>query len=154
MNDSSLLHQLHDIQAPGAPGWWPPAPGWWLVLVAFLLLPLLLRRLWRIRRRRWRRHRVLAELERLNRRPDLDDTQFTAALSVLLKRTALLQHERHEIAALYGPDWLRFLDATGHCDSFTHGPGQALASVPYQPQARVDRNALTALARNWLQRNL
>lgn len=153
MNHAELLQQLNVLQPPAPPGWWPPAPGWWLVTLLLLLLPLVMRGLWRGWQRQRRLRRILAELDRLKQRPDLDDAGFAAAVSILLKRAALARHERQRIAALHGTDWLAFLDASGTGTTFTRGPGRVLAEAPYQARARVDRPALLAAARDWLRRN-
>lgn len=146
-----ILQQLHDIQAPTAPGWWPPAPGWWFVMLGSLLLPLLVPRLWRYQRRYWQRRRRIRALDALSRRQDLDDAQFAAAVSQILKRAALSHYQRDQVAALYGRDWLAFLDAQMAGQAFSQGCGQVLARAPYQAQAQVDRSALSHLARHWLQ---
>ena len=153
MEPSELLSHLHDIQAPPAPSWWPPAPGWWLVMLGSLVLALLTPRLWRQQRGYWQRRRRIRALDALNQRQDLDDAQFTAAVSRLLKYAALSHYQRTEVAALYGRNWLEFLDAQLEGQEFSQGCGQVLASAPYQAQAQaqVDRAALSHLARRWLQ---
>jgi hypothetical protein len=146
-----ILQHLHDIQAPTAPGWWPPAPGWWFVMLSSLLLPLLVPKLWRYQRCYWQRRRRIRALDALSHRRDLDDAQFAAAVSQILKRAALSHYQRDQVAALYGRDWLAFLDAQMEGQAFSQGCGQVLACAPYQAQAQVDRSALSHLARRWLQ---
>ncbi|MDX1605038.1 MAG: DUF4381 domain-containing protein, partial [Candidatus Competibacterales bacterium] len=125
---------------------------WWLLALAGLvLLALGLRALYRYWRRRRRRQRVLAQLTRCCAGQPAADR--TTAIARLLKRAALLRHGA-KAAALYGEDWLRFLDATGGAGRFSAGPGRALLDAPYRPGASVDLAALEALARDWLQRNL
>ncbi len=150
--------QLRDIHLPAEPGWWPPAPGWWVVAV--LLLVLLV---WatRIALRHYHLHRqrqhILALLDALAQRPGDDVTPAKIAeISTLLRRLALMRYPRQQVAALTGAEWLRFLDESGGNDRFTHGPGQVLASGPYQPAlpADLDLAALNALVRDWIKKNM
>lgn len=148
--------QLRDIHLPAEPGWWPPAPGWWIVAALALVLLLWLSR---IALRRYRLHRqrrrILAMLDALAQA----DGELTPAaiteISTLLRRLALMRFPRQRVASLTGNAWLRFLDATGGDDGFTHGPGQVLASGPYQPRLPADMDfvALSALVRAWVKKN-
>ncbi len=148
--------QLRDIHLPAEPGWWPPAPGWWIV--AILLLVLLA---WasRIALRRYRLHRqrqrLLARLDALARSDGTLTPEAVAEISTLLRRLALMRYPRQRVAALTGNEWLRFLDETGGNDGFSRGPGQVLATGPYQTSlpADVDLSALSTLVRDWIKKN-
>lgn len=148
--------QLRDIHLPAEPGWWPPAPGWWIVAV--LALALLV---WasRIALRRYRLHRqrqrLLARLDALARPDGTLTPEAVAEISTLLRRLALMRYPRQRVAALTGAEWLRFLDQTGDSDGFSHGPGQVLATGPYQAHlpADVDFAALDTLVRDWIKQN-
>ena len=147
--------QLRDIHLPAEPGLWPPAPGWW-ILVA-LLLVLLAWAAWvathryRLHRQRQRILAMLGELEQ-----DSDTTpEKIARISILLRRLALMRYPRQRVAALTGRDWLGFLDASGGQGRFSQGPGQVLASGPYQPAlpADLDTRVLVSLVRDWVKKN-
>ena len=56
-------------------------------------------------------------------------------LPELVKRTALAAFPRQQVASLSGAAWLEFLDRTGHTDAFTHGRGQLLPVLSYDPHA-------------------
>ena len=144
---------LRDIHVPPAPGGWPPAPGWWLLGVLLLLgLGLMAQHgLHRWHRQR-RRRRILAELDAL--RAHGQGADFIAGVSELLKRVALSRFPRVDVAALTGPDWLAFLDATGGGSRFRQGAGRVLEEGPYAPASDCDADALLNLARDWLRRNL
>jgi len=155
-SDLSTALQLRDIHLPVGPGWWPPAPGWWLLAV--LLLVLLV---WgiRIALRQYRLHRqrqhLFAMLDALTQQPDDVTPEAITKLSSLLRRLALMRFPRQQVAALTGNEWLRFLDHSGGDGRFSHGPGQVLATGPYQPTlpADVDLAALSALLREWIKKN-
>ncbi len=146
------LPQLRDIHLPAEPSAWPPAPGWWVLGV--LALAALVVAIWLLRRHllRQRRQRLLiAELDRLQ--PTSDDAAavpvYLAALSQFLRRLA--RAVRADAASLRGDEWIRFLDR--HGDGFDAYAG-ALNDAACRPQARVDVQALHALARGHLQRVL
>ena len=155
MNPTATL-DLRDIHAAAAPALWPPAPGWW-VLAVLLVAGLLLSTLWLLRRYRsyCQKINIMNELESLSDCCDNNKEEFTAQLSMLLRRIALRRYSRQRVASLTGSDWLRFLDETGGNGDFEHGIGQILEVGPYQPQTReLPREGLLALARRWAKQNL
>ena len=91
-----------------------------------------------------------------------DGRQFVAAISVLLRRLALVRYPPDQVAGLAGPQWLAFLDRTGGGGGFTEGPGRLLAEVPYRPAGqggspagdgsatRADLTGLADLADRWI----
>jgi Domain of unknown function (DUF4381) len=105
--------------------------------------------------RRWRatayRRAALAEWRQLKSQA-VDPGQREAALRhlpELVKRTALAAFPREAVASLSGMEWLQFLDRTGHTDAFTHGRGQLLPELAYDPRlaARLDTAAVEDLFR-------
>ncbi|WP_024460298.1 DUF4381 domain-containing protein [Marinimicrobium sp. LS-A18] len=164
MNPQDPLAQLKDIHLPEPIGWWPLAWGWWLLIA--LLLIVLGALLWqgyrRQRRQRYRRE-AMALLDHAYRdylRSDpgpATHRHYLQQVSQLLRRTALsaLPEAREaELAALKGPQWLRFLDASAGLEpAFTEGPGHILADGPYQPDPKVDVEALHQLAAQWIRRH-
>ena len=152
---SQTALQLRDIHLPAEPGFWPPAPGWWIL--AALLLALLF---WtgRILLRRYRllrqRQRILAMLTELELDSETTPEKI-AQISSLLRRLALMRYPRQQVAALTGADWLHFLDKSGGNGRFSHGPGQVLATGPYQPALSTDPDtqALGTLVRDWVKKN-
>ncbi len=149
--------QLRDIHMPAVPGLWPPAPGWWLL--AALLLVLLVWMVWvavRHHRLHCQRQCILAMLGELEQESgDKVTPQRIAQISILLRRLALMRYPRRQVAALTGTDWLCFLDESGGDGNFSKGPGQVLATGPYQPAltADLDTRAFGALVRNWVKKN-
>ena len=149
--------QLRDIHLPAEPGFWPPAPGWWILAV--LLLVLLAWVAW-VAIRRYRLHRqrqhILAMLGELEQGTgDAVTPEKIAQISILLRRLALMRYPRQRVAALTGKDWLSFLDESGGQGRFSSGPGQVLASGPYQPALpdNLDTHALGTLVRHWVKKN-
>jgi Domain of unknown function (DUF4381) len=150
--DPTSLENLFDIVAPPPVPWWPSAPGWFVV-GGVLLVRVFWGAWWAWRR--WRaaayRRAALAEWQQLKTQA-ADPGQREAALRhlpELLKRTALAVFPRNKVAPLSGVEWLRFLDRTGHTDAFTHGRGQLLPELAYNPRlaARLDTAALEDLFR-------
>ena len=95
--DAASLDRLHDIVMPPTVPWWPPAPGWYVLAAIILgLLLVLVLRLWL----RWRATAYRREAIRA-----LDSASDPAAIAALLRRTALAESSRSEIAALHGNAW-------------------------------------------------
>jgi len=147
---------LRDIHAAAAPVFWPPAPGWW-VLALLLITILVLTTVWLFRRVRLYRLKlqIMDEIDSISHGSTKNTEEFTARLSMLLRRIALRRYSRERVASLTGNDWLRFLDETGGNGDFEHGIGQILEVGPYRPQTReLPAEALLALARRWAKQNL
>ena len=150
---------LRDIHLPAAVGWWPPAPGWWGLAVLCLLLILTILIWNKVRRRGRLKKQCLTLLRQLTERfkHKGDEQQLIADLSILLRRVAISAYPRQKVAALTGNEWLRFLDKTltddGTGKVFSEGAGRVLLEAPYNPDCRVDCNALTGLIRQWISRN-
>jgi HAMP domain-containing protein len=147
-----VLNELRDYHLPAAVHWWPPAPGWWL-LAAVLLLAVVGTACWWLRRQQRRRalRSALAELDDIARQQPAD---FAARLSRLLRRYALVQFPRAQVAGLSGDAWLQFLDAHTDKPAFSTGPGRLLRDAPYRPASETTASdELLQLARAWLLHN-
>ncbi len=155
--DTPSALQLRDIHLATEPGWWPPAPGWWLLAVLLLILLVWTTRFALRRYRLYRqRQQLLAMLDALTQQPGDVTPKAISELSILLRRLALMRFPRQQVAALTGSEWLRFLDNSGGDGQFSDGPGQVLATGPYQPTLPADVNlaALSALMREWINKNM
>ena len=152
--NADLLNQLHDIHTPLPPPFWPPALGWWII--AGLLILLFTSAVWW-----WYRHYYLSQafkriaLKELTQlREDYqhnnDSTQLVMALSILLRRVALVKYPRSQVANLIGMAWLQFLDKTGKTQDFTNGQGQVLRTAPYQKSTLIEANDLFRLVTTWI----
>lgn len=149
--------QLRDIHLPGPVDFWPPAPGWWIAaIVALGLLAWIGVIAWRYLLIRRQRKHLLGLLEQLEQSSvDTRTPEVLAQLSRLLRRIALMRFPDQTVAPLTGKDWLRFLDESGGDGRFCDGPGWVLADGPYVrdlPDA-VDTRGLTALIRDWINKN-
>lgn len=143
---------LKDIHLPTGIDWWPPALGWWLVAI---VLPLLILGLVLLYRRLTRQTAVKAAqklLQRIRQQPDQDPLQTLSALSVLLRRTALSNDPRDEVAQLHGQAWLEYLDRLLPDAPFSQGEGRCLADGHFRPNLAddTDLEALLALCERWL----
>ncbi|MCG8379484.1 MAG: DUF4381 domain-containing protein [Proteobacteria bacterium] len=146
---------LRDIHLPDAVSWWPPAPGWWLLLLVVLALIIVAIYMYQRRRNRLDSavHLAQCELQAIRDRftEQRDQRQLLRDLSALLRRSAVSLHERQDVASLTGEAWLEFLDTHMADKPFTRGPGRALESGPYQPETRVEPDALLQICDDWLQ---
>jgi len=156
MSDPASLQNLHDIVVPAPVEWWPPAPGWFFVMAGVLFAVLLLGyRGWKHWSRNRYRGQALRELAHIRQSPGGANLP---QLPVLLKRAALSAWQRDAVAGLVGPDWHRFLDASGETDCFSSGIGKILDRLAYAPATGPDVSpaeadaALDAVER-WLRRH-
>lgn len=134
-SEQELLQQLHDIHLPTALSTWPFAPGWYVVLgiISVMLIGSVSWAWCWYQRGKVKREalRLLLQYEKSN-----DNNAATiAAINELLKRVALAYFPRERVAALYGKDWLIFLNETSKNLSFLE-EGEVLISGPYVPTSR------------------
>lgn len=158
--DSGIFEQslplgevIRDIQLPEAVPLWPLAPGWWGLLL-LLLVALSIALFFWYRQGRLRRA-ALAELDTLLRLHGGQGSQadLVMGVSTLLRRVALAQEPRQQVAGLVGSDWLAYLDARGATTAFSAGPGRVLVSLPYGGEEEIDIEALHSLVRCWIMVN-
>jgi hypothetical protein len=152
---AETLARLRDYRLPEPVGWWPPAPGWWL-LGLVVLVALAVAAVWITRRRRRRAAARAAARELTHLRTAYDADRDAGALlrrlSTLLRRFALAQWPRDQVAGLNGDAWLAFLDLHGGDGQFRDGPGRCLADGPYRRDADVPVDELLHLVDRWLGR--
>jgi hypothetical protein len=97
---------------------------------------------------------ALAELAALRARlgHDLDARSFTAAVSQLLRRLALVRYPRDQVAALSGRDWLAFLERSGPGGALAERVGCLLADGQFRdrPAGEAELAALAQAAQTWI----
>jgi len=154
---SPSLDDLRDIHLPPPP-LLANIPEWMTCSVAAGSLILLLTTIYWL----WRglRHRhlrcALRELSSLaaSHAADGDSPRLARGMSQMLRRYAQARFSERNIAGLAGRDWLDFLDESGGLGDFSNGVGEVLESLPYRAHGEVDKAALIALVRRWLEANL
>jgi hypothetical protein len=105
-----FLKELRDIHLPQGVSIWPLAWGFWGVLVLIFLsvgIYCLIKPYYRAFKLR---ESYLNQLKTLE--TNLGETTLVE-IAILLKRAALLNYPRSEVASLYGEKWLQFLCQTG-----------------------------------------
>jgi hypothetical protein len=149
-----LLKQLRDIHYPPAIKIWPLAVGWYVVIAFFLcaLVAIFYRRFRQYKRDQLKRM-VLKQIEELHEKRGMGKN-ISEELSKLLKRAALARYPRHEVAGLFGEDWLLFLDKTSTTTDFSKGLGRLLLVYPYQKTQQDLPDPLFHLIQNWVKKNL
>lgn len=137
-----LLDLLEPAPVPPDISMTPQTPGWIVLgLVLAAVLAVAVRRVWLHRRASAYRRAALAELKGTGNDP--------AALSVLVRRTALAAFARPEVAGLSGDDWLSFLDRSYGGSGFSDGPGRVLATASARPDAGHDPELVTLVGK-WI----
>lgn len=139
--DAASLDRLHDIVLPPPVPWWPLAPGWYVLGVVVLLLLLALAfRAWLRRRRTAYRREALRSLRTAN---------DVAEIAMLLRRTALAEFPREEIAVLHGDAWADWLSARSREPMPPLLRGQ-LTTGAYSADATTNLEALRAWTARWI----
>ena len=147
---SDPLQGLRDIHLPPPVSAWPPAPGWWLLALLAIALAIVGIWWWRRHRRRAYRRVALKQLQQLRTAAQQDQANaIIAELSILLRRVAISRYGREEVAALYGKEWLAFLDRTGRTQDFSK-QAQSLVDAPYQRNTPQQIEPLLELAQHWV----
>jgi hypothetical protein len=111
INNSDWLQQLAPDHAPAAVSWWPLAFGWW-VLILFFLVAVIGWVFWYFQPKRRLQRVALRELKRIEQSTD-DDAMLARDLEHLLRRYAVTQFGRDQVARLTGADWIAFVVAHG-----------------------------------------
>jgi hypothetical protein len=139
--DAASLDRLHDIITPPPIPWWPPAPGWYVLTAILLVLVLgLVLRFWR----RWRANAYRREALRA-----LDSAADVAAIAALLRRTALAENPRAEIAPLTGNAWFDWLAARSP-EPVPPAIREQLVNGSYATSTASDLTTLRAWAARWI----
>jgi len=139
--EAASLDRLHDIITPPTVPWWPPASGWYVLgaIVLVLTLVLVLGVWLRWRATAYRREAIRA----------LDSASDPVEIAALLRRTALAESSRSEIAALHGNAWVDWLAARSP-EPVTPAIREQLVTGAYAQGRRADPAALRAWAERWI----
>jgi hypothetical protein len=154
---TQLLAQLRDIHAPKTLSWWPLASGWLVVAILGLAALVWVWYRYRLYRKKIvRRNSILQHLNRLKFDLVLEEHYplVYQDLSTLLRRIALMTHERTDVAHLTGDDWLNFLDTQCQTQLFSQDIGRLLLSAPYFPNNETVANPapLLKVTEDWIKR--
>ncbi|WP_161499990.1 DUF4381 domain-containing protein [Bradyrhizobium sp. AC87j1] len=144
---------LIDFPLPREVSLWPQT--WEARLSVVVLLIAVIAGIWSFARHRCLtryRREALSELRRIGRAQDGSREQTLASLALLVRRTALAGYPREQVAPLFGPHWLDFLDRGYGGTEFSQGVGRLLVSGPYQQSAptKVELQSLIVLVRRWI----
>jgi hypothetical protein len=153
---------IKEIILPEPVSYTPQTVGWWILfgVVGLLFTWWAWRRYVTWRRNRYRREALmeLAEIEQqLNRK--LERISALAALSALVKRTAIHAFGRSSVAELSGKVWLEFLDKTGATNDFSLGPGRLLPEFAYSKQEILNEmsnetiDQVLIVVKDWIRRH-
>ena len=146
MNEAATsLGRLHDIVLPPEVSWWPPAPGWYVVGGILLLLVIVL--IYRARKC-W-----LANAYRRAALLELASVENATGIAELLRRTALANTSRTDIAAMTGTTWLDWLES--QCRKTMHETvREQLTAGVYTRRVKPDElHELRDYAAYWIRRH-
>lgn len=152
------LANLRDIHLPEPVALWPPAPGWWLVAGALLGAATVIL-IWRRRKRESLRRAANEELLALELAflAARDHSDLAVGLSGLLRRIALVNFERGDVAALHGEEWMTFLANAGLDAGIPREVAESLERAVYAGEAAIwnegDGEAWILAVRSWIEKN-
>lgn len=139
-----LLDLLEPAPEPVPVAWTPQTAGWiWLALAVLVAVLLLVR--WLIIRHRKNAYRreALRELSAVS--------DNAAAVSKLIRRSALAAFPRENVASLHGEAWLAFLSDTYPGPALQERSAEILLAAPYR-DVPADAD-LKVFARDWIARH-
>ncbi|KLU02086.1 hypothetical protein RISK_005912 [Rhodopirellula islandica] len=145
-SDPASLDRLNDIIVPAPVSWWPLAPGWYVLFAVLLAVGVWLAwKNWRTWKANAYRREAIHELESAN---------TAAAISELLRRTALAIKPRSELATMTGnrwPEWLSQQFPTEPSPSLSPTVREQLATAAYRDHASEESlDELRAFAAAWI----
>ncbi|MCS7467359.1 DUF4381 domain-containing protein [Stieleria sp. ICT_E10.1] len=143
-SDATSLDHLRDIAEPVAVSWWPPAVGWWVLLGA-ALIGVAIYTIDAIRDWRSNVYRRIAIKE-------VEAAVDSAAISQVLKRTALVAFPRTEVARLSGARWCQWLADTSGL-SLTREISECLTTGVFRSQRSDGESELRPFAIAWIKRH-
>lgn len=139
-----LLDLLEPAPEPVPVAWTPQTAGWiWLGLAVLVAILLVAR--WLIQRHRKNAYRreALRELDAVSGN--------AAAVSKLIRRSALAGFPREDVASLHGEAWLSFLAKTYPGPALQGKTATTLLAAPYR-DVPADKD-LVNFARDWISRH-
>ncbi|MDH7799857.1 MULTISPECIES: DUF4381 domain-containing protein [unclassified Beijerinckia] len=119
-DDPGSLANLRDLALPPEVSFWPPAPGLWIVTAACgaLLAIMLWRMVQRYRATAYRRA-AIAELNAIAAGIGRGDPAIVERISAILKRVAMVDYGREQVAFLSGLAWADFIKAKASFEAQT-----------------------------------
>jgi len=151
--DPYVLSKLRDIHLPSPVSAWPPGPAYYALAGLGIIFILLLIKRQQHRKYTAPKREALAQLARLEAtyQSKPQATPTSAAITLLLKRVALVYHPRIEVASLHGKAWLLFLKQTSrHLNAEIDAAAISLTETPFNPEAEHHLEPLFTMARRWI----
>jgi hypothetical protein len=149
-----LLAQLRDIHLPPPISIWPFTLGRYILMLIIIILLSIGIFVWiKYLKKTWVKKIVLKKIESLEALQQSNEN-ISEEFSMLLKRAALAIFSRRDVAALYGEEWLLFLDKTSGTTDFSQGVGRLLITSPYQKQQTQLPTEFFNLIKHWVKENL
>ncbi len=150
---------IKEIVLPETVSYVPQTVGWWILLgiVGLVLAWWIYRRYLKWHGNRYRRQ-ALMELAMIEEQLSQGSGRISAlaAISVLIKRTAIEAFGRSNVAEMSGHLWLEFLDRTGSTDAFSSGSGRFLSEFAYAKQETINEmsketiDKVLVLVKDWI----
>lgn len=142
---------LRDIHIPDAISGWPPAVGWWILAMLIPLCIYLIHRLYKRLTRKTALKAAKKYFKALRQNEDMSKPEKLAALSSLMRRTAISLYPRSDVASLTGDAWLNFLDNSIANRGFNSDTGWLFTEGLYSKQdASYYLAPLFNLCETWL----
>lgn len=148
---------LRDIHLPEPVSWWPPGLGWWLLLVVLIPVAFLI---WRglknlsvQRKQKNLRRSVERELDRIEAEysSTANANKLLQDLSILVRRVAMSNYPRQDVAGLCGKKWEGWLRDQAVGRGLDEQSIRLLVDGPYRKYLTVDAAGLLPPCRGWIE---
>ena len=156
MNNFEQL-PLRDIHLPEPVSWWPPGLGWWLLLAVSIPVAFLI---WRgfknlsvQRQKRNLRRSIQREIDRIEAEyhSTTNANKLLQDLSILVRRVAMSNYPRKDVAGLCGKKWEGWLRDQAVGRSLDEQSIQVLVDGPFRKDLTVDAAGLLPSYRAWIE---
>ncbi len=143
---------LEDIIAPNSVSIWPLALGWWLLLAMIIALVIGVFILYKNYKKKWSYRKEALSLLK-NTQNTLDEKATINNYLECLKRTAISAYPAHNINALYGKDWVDFLNQQTPTPLFTDELARFICESQYQKAISIDKQYVYTAVKSWIKKH-
>ena len=153
-----LLKQARDIEGLQEVSIWPLSLGWWLIIaiIVTILSVIIARHIRKTLYQKSWKYKVEKRLDKFSELlNDKNGKRVVSELNEIIKRIAIKEYGRIEVAKLNGKEWLKWLSQHDPKGFNWNKKGEILITYPYMPNDSIIKNkseilSLIKTTKGWL----